>query len=87
MNTPTRFITSLTESQLTELRQVMRNHPNARPRMRALAILLSTRGYAIDRIADLYDVDRDSVSIWLDRWEQDGAAGLEDRPWRGRPRP
>lgn len=87
MNTPTRFIASLTETQRTELREVMRSHPNARTRMGALAILLSTRGYAIDRIADLYDIDRGSVSTWLDRWEQEGTAGLEERPRRSWPRP
>src|SRR4029434_175583 len=86
MKTPTRFIASLTEAQRAELNEVMRSHPNARTRMRAHAVLLSARGYAIDRIADIYEVDRDSVSTWLDRWEQHGAAGLEEQP-RRRPPP
>jgi len=38
--------------------------------MRAHATLLSDRGYAVDRIADIYEVDRESVSTWLDRWER-----------------
>ena len=85
MKTPTRFIKLLTDAQHAELKDVMKSHPNARTRMRAHAILLSFRGYTIDRIADIYEVDRDSVSTWLDRWEQEGAAGLEEQPRRGRP--
>ena len=85
MKTPTRFIASLTNVQRAELNEVMKSHPNARTRMRAHAILLSARGYAVDRIADIYEVDRDSVSTWLDRWERQGVAGLEEQPRHGRP--
>ena len=53
MKTPTRFTASLTDSQRAQLTEMMRTHPNARTRMRAHAVLLSSRGYAIDRIADI----------------------------------
>jgi transposase len=53
--------------------------------MRAHSILLSARGYAIEEIADIYKVHRDTVSSWLDRWEQSGFDGLPDKSRSGRP--
>lgn len=56
-----------------------------RKRMRAHAILLSERRHSIDRIADIYQVDRDRLSQWLDWWEQFKFDGLDDDPRGGRP--
>ncbi len=53
--------------------------------MRAHAILLSERRYAIDQIADIYQTDRDRVSQWLDWWEEYQFDGLDDDPRGGRP--
>jgi transposase len=53
--------------------------------MRAHAILLSERRYSIDQIADIYQVDRDRVSLWLDWWEHCQFGGLDDDPRSGRP--
>lgn len=53
--------------------------------MRAHAILLSERRYSIDQIADIYQVDRDRVSQWLDWWEEYQFDGLDDDPRGGRP--
>ena len=54
--------------------------------MRAHSILLSNRKMAIDVIAAFYEVGRDTVSGWIDRWEKDGFRGLQDRPRSGAPR-
>jgi transposase len=67
------------------LKQAMTEHPSARTRMRAHAILLSERQYSIDQITDIYEVARDSVSAWLDRWEGGGVEKLDDDPRSGRP--
>ena len=61
------------------------NGANHRIRMRAHSILLSARGYAIEEIADIYKVHRDTVSSWLDRWEESGFDGLQDKSRSGRP--
>jgi transposase len=53
--------------------------------MRAHAVLLSERRYAVDQIADIYQVDRDRVSQWLEWWEAEQLAGLDDEPRSGRP--
>ena len=45
----------------------MRNHPSQRTKARAHAILLSARRYSINQIADIFAVDRETVSSWLAR--------------------
>jgi transposase len=85
MRTPTKFVQPLTEEQREQLKAAMKSQAPQRTRMRAHAILLSERHYAIDQIADIYQVDRDRVSEWLDWWEQYQFEGLDDDPRSGRP--
>lgn len=85
MKTATRFIKSLSQAQQRSLNQLMRNHPSYRTRTRAHAVLLSARRYAIDQIADIFAVDRETVTSWLVRWEESETAGLDDDPKSGRP--
>ncbi len=61
------------------------NDVNHRIRMRAHSILLSAKGYTIEIIADIFQAARDTVSSWIDRWEQSGVNGLSDLPSGGRP--
>lgn len=83
MKTPTNFISDLSESQRQELRELMKTAPE-HVRKRAHAILLSSRGYSVDQIADIYEVDRDTVSSWLARWKDGGSDDLNDQSGRGR---
>jgi transposase len=85
MKTPTKFVQPLTDEQREQLKEVMKSQSPHRPRMRAHAILLSERRYSIDQIADIYQIDRDRVSEWLDWWEEYQFEGLEDDPRSGRP--
>jgi transposase len=85
MKTPTKFVQPLTEEQREQLKAVMKSQAAQRTRIRAHAILLSERRYAIDQIADLYQVDRDRVREWLDWWEEFAFEGLDDDPRSGRP--
>lgn len=85
MKIPTKFVNPLTDEQREQLKEIMKSQAPQRKRMRAHAILLSDRGYSIDQIADIYQVDRDRVSAWLDWWDSDHFDGLDDDPRRGRP--
>jgi len=85
MKTPTKFVKSLTSDQREQLKEIMKSSAPQRKRMRAHAILLSERRYSIDHIADIYQVDRDRVSQWLDWWEEYHFDGLDDDPRGGRP--
>lgn len=82
---PTKFVEELTEEQKSELQKVMKSHAPQRERMRAHAILLNARRFSIDQIAAIYEVDRDRVSQWLERWRESGFDGLKDEPRVGRP--
>lgn len=83
MKTPTKFVKQLSETQREELYQVMKTGTE-QARRRAHAVLLSDRSYSVAEIADIYEVDRDTVSNWLARWEEGGADKLDDQAGRGR---
>jgi transposase len=85
MKTPTKFVKPLTSTQREQLQAIMKSTAPQRTRMRAHAVLLSERRYSLDQIADIYQVDRDRVSQWLEWWEAEQLAGLEDEPRSGRP--
>lgn len=83
MKTPTKFVGELSQEQTKELRELMKT-ANEPVRRRVHAVLLSSRRYSVDQIADIYEVDRDTVSRWLESWESDGTNGLHDGEGRGR---
>lgn len=80
-----KFIQSLTPEQLNSLRELHKEGATHRVRQRAHAVLLSAKGYTLNQLASLFDLDRDTVSEWLRVWEQQGPAALCDAPKRGRP--
>jgi transposase len=49
-------------------------------------VILSSRGYTVRAIAEIYELDRDTVSAWLTSFEEFGMEGLDDEPRIGRPR-
>ena len=85
MKVPTKYVSDLTEDEIRKLQEIMKEDPSSRTRMRAHSILLSSRNYSIDEIADIYQVDRDTVSNWISGWEESGFDGLQDKPISGRP--
>ncbi len=79
-------VSSLTEADqaaLTRLHQAGKTH---RQRLRAHAILLSAKGLTLDQLAVVCEADRDTVSGWLDAWQERGLDGLADAPKPGRRR-
>jgi transposase len=41
--------------------------------------------YKIDTLADIFDLDRDTISQWIKNWECSGMLGLSDHAKSGRP--
>ncbi len=80
-----KFIPPLTPAQKCALQELHKSGPAHRERQRAQAVLLSSRGYKIDQLADLFECDRDTISQWLDAFLGGGAAALGDAPRPGRP--
>lgn len=68
---------------LTQLHQTGKTH---RQRQRAHAVLLSAKGVTLDQLALMCDADRDTISGWLDAWQERGMDGLTDAPKSGRRR-
>lgn len=79
-----RYVRSLTKEEQKALRELYRRTDKADVRTRCQMILLSSEEYAVSKIADLTLFNEDSILYWFDRYEQDGLAGLEDRPRTGR---
>jgi transposase len=80
-----KFIKTLTEAEEITLKELFKNHTEYRYRARAHSILLSYRQFEMNKIAEIYQVDRDTVSIWIDGWERCGLVGIFDEPKSGRP--
>jgi Homeodomain-like domain len=80
MKSSAKFVKPLTEEQRERLKEILKLHALHEKRMRAHAILLSDQHYSIDQIADIYQVDRQLVSDWLDCWNDRQFEGLEGDP-------
>src|SRR5712691_261461 len=53
--------------------------------VRARIVLMAAKGIDNDEIALCLNTSRDVVSMWRKRFFEEGLAGLEERPRRGRP--
>lgn len=80
-----RYVHSLTDDQRELLEQTMKEDTSFRARARAHSLLLSDQGTPIKDIVKTYQVDRDTVSSWITKWEHHGAQSLHDKPRSGRP--
>ena len=80
-----RYVQSLTDDQSELLEQTIKADTSFRARARAHSLLLSDHGTTIKDIAKTYQVDRDTVSSWITKWEHHGAQSLHDKPRSGRP--
>ena len=79
-----KYVAPLRDDELQTLHDMHRYHPVRRARIRAHSLLLSHQGFSIPHIARFYQVDRRSVSTWIDRWQTRGLVGLDDQPGSGR---
>lgn len=80
-----KFVAPLTEAEREKLTDLFNHHNSPRVRKRAHSILLSDRGFTIPEIVRIYQVDRDTVSHWFDRWQEKRFEGLSDKARSGRP--
>lgn len=85
MNVPNKFVKILSDQERKKLIENHQNHRNFRVRHRSHAILLSHQGSTREEIARICRVHRDTVSLWIDDWQEFGFQGLEDNERSGRP--
>jgi transposase len=79
-----RFVRELTEADQRQLDEACRSHPDFAVRRRAHAVLLSGKGHNVGQLQEIFDVDRDTASLWIKHYEQSGLEGLLTRPRSGR---
>ena len=75
----------LTLDQAVELKERMLQSSDYREISRCRAMMLSHKGYSINDLADIFDVDRDTITNWFDKYESEGISGLQDSSRSGRP--
>jgi len=86
MRVPTKYVKQLTEKEEEKLREIVRNGETDKERRRANSILLSNKKYSIDKIAEIIEKDRDTISELINKWEVEKFEALIDKPRSGRPR-
>lgn len=82
MKTPTRFVSALTTEEQELLNTIFKTHSSYNARIRAHAILLSDRRFSINQIANIFNVTRNTIAEWFDRWQEERS--VEDISGRGR---
>jgi transposase len=85
MNIPTKYIDELSDEMIQTLEGLIKDSPIPRVRVRAHCILLSSRGFSIDEIAEIYQMHRNSVSALISYWDEKQLESLYDLPKSGRP--
>jgi len=75
----------LTESEVIELEQCRKTGKQNTFRQRCHYILLSNQGKSVDEISEIYQVGRNSVTNWYNRYESSGITGLHTTKGQGRP--
>ncbi len=85
MKVPTKFVKTLSEEEQSKLIKNHQRNNNFRVQNRSHAILLSFEEFPIAEIAKICRVNRDTVSGWIDNWNECQFKGLEDEEKSGRP--
>ncbi len=80
-----KFISCLTDADKAVLERLHREGATHRQRQRAQAMLLSAQGFTLVQLTYICGVHRNTVSGWLDAWQERGLSGLEDAPKTGCP--
>ena len=83
---PKVFVRELTTEERKELPRLIRSGRDAAVVRRAQMILLSRQGRSDAEIATLWQITPQGVRKVIHRFNQEGLAGLPDRPRVGRPR-
>lgn len=76
---------ALSDKELQQLKQLYRNTKDADVRTRCDMILLSNEGLSPPKIAHRVRFSRSTVVRFIKRYNEEGIAGLADKPRSGRP--
>ena len=74
----------LNEAEKITLQEGNKNGKAKAFQERCHCLLLSSQGYQVKELAQIFRVSEISVYGWLKRWEKSGIVGLRDKAGRGR---
>jgi transposase len=80
-----KFVSPLTETDKVFLKKAHTHAATPRERQRAHSIILSSEKYSIKELSEIFQVQRNTISVWIDKWEKLGTKGLVDQARSGRP--
>jgi len=80
-----KYVKNLDAKSKISLHELIRTSTSFKVRQRAHAILLSSKKHKIDELSLIFEVDRDTISEWIRRWDEKGMEGLKDANRPGRP--
>lgn len=77
---------TLSDQEMAQVEQIIRTDKRQEVVQRATAIRMLGLGQTTTQVAETMLVTAVCVRNWFNRWQQQGAAGLANRPKAGRPR-
>lgn len=84
MGRKSKFISKLTEEQISSLKQGYSQGESPLYRRKCHAILQNNLGMSADQLSIFFQVDKCTVLHWFRLWEKEGLEGLQLKPGRGR---
>lgn len=78
-----RFIQPLPLDTIHLLERIYKHSHHHQTRQRAQCIVLSSRGYRVSQLVEIFQVHRVTVYRWFDAWEARRFVGLYDCPGKG----
>lgn len=84
MSRKKRYIQTLSISEKADLEKGMKSKSGHQFRQRCHAVLLSHRGKEVSELESFFDVSKQTIYSWLNRWESKGIEGLKNQPGQGR---
>jgi transposase len=78
-------IIEITPDSLEKAKAALKHLPNSKLQFRLLAIVKSAEK-TLKQVSDFFDIHYTTLSKWIQRFEQDGIDGLQDKPKGHRPR-
>ncbi len=74
----------LSEAEKMTLQEGHKNGKTKAFQSRCHCLVLSSEGYQVKELAQIFRVSEISIYTWFKRWEMGGIVGLRDKPGRGR---
>lgn len=73
----------VTKEEAERLSALHKDSPEKLVRKRSHCLLLSSKGFKISELSDIFEVSRRTIERWFDGWEKEGTESLSMKKGRG----